>query len=93
MPIAVIVYAVVIGVAAAMQLAVWLWASHRRRLVVDGLSEQERLRISFGLGGATFAFLIAIPVAPFSTTAAQLCWLIALVPTDRLAELARPPLV
>jgi uncharacterized membrane protein len=84
-PIAVIVYAVVVGAVALMQLAVWLWAG-RRQLIDGHLSEQQRLRTTFGLAGAAFAFLVSIPVAPLSPTAAELCWIIAVVPTDRLAD-------
>jgi uncharacterized membrane protein len=84
-PIAVIVYAAIIGVVALLQLAVWLWAVHRRRLVARALDDQAVLGKTLGLAGAALGFLVAIPVAPFSTTVAKLCWLIALVPTAGLA--------
>lgn len=85
LPLAVVVYSGTVGAAAAGQLAVWVWASRRRRLLGDQLSDEAILRRTAGLAGAALAFLVAIPVAPLSTTAAHLCWLIALVPTNPIA--------
>ncbi len=78
-PIAVIIYSATVGAAASMQLGIWLWA-RRRSLITRPRTGEESLAVTLGLGGAALAFIIAIPVAPLSTTAAQLCWLIALVP-------------
>jgi uncharacterized membrane protein len=85
LPIAVIVYSAAVGAAALGQLGVWLWATRRRRLGGRKLSDAGVLGMTLGLAGAAVAFLVAIPVAPLSTTAAKLCWLIALVPTDPIA--------
>ena len=88
-PSAFIVYATTIGAAALFQLVVWLWVNRRRRIAGERLDEQDVLNTTLGLAGATAAFLLAIPVALVSTTAAPLCWLLALVPTDRLAARIR----
>ncbi len=84
-PIAVIIYATIVGAAAVGQLAVWLRAAQRRRLITDRVSDKVVLRRTIGMTVASVAFLISIPVALLSTTAAQLCWLLALVPTNWLA--------
>lgn len=83
--IAVIAYSATVGGVASIQLVVFRRAARLRQLTGDPIADVEVLGATLGLGGAAFAFLIAIPVAPFSTTAAQLCWLITLVPGDPLA--------
>lgn len=84
-PIAVIIYTLIVAAAALAQLGVWLWVTHERRLVHDRIDDLAVLTLTLGLSGAALAFLVGAPVALLSTTAAQLCWLIALVPTGRLA--------
>jgi uncharacterized membrane protein len=85
LPIAVIIYSANVGAVAVVQLAVWLRATHRRRLVTERVDGQTVLAATLGLSGFAAGFLVAIPVARWSTSAAMACWLIGLVPTDRIA--------
>ena len=55
-------------------------------LVGDALDDLGVIGLSLGLAGALFAFVVSIPVALVSPLAAELCWLIAVVPTDPLAR-------
>ena len=83
--IATIAYAATVSGAASVQLVVFRRAARLRRQAGDPIADVEVLGATLGLGGAVFAFLIAIPVAPFSPDAAKLCWLIAFVPGDPIA--------
>jgi uncharacterized membrane protein len=78
---AVVLYAAVVSVAAGAQLGVWLWASHGHRLTAEPDPEDESpRRTTAGLALASGAFAVSVPLAFVSIWAAQVCWLVALLP-------------
>lgn len=85
----VVYYAGMVALTASLQL-VMLWWIVRRRLFLPGTPRSAIEEAAGGLGGSVAAFAVSIPVAFASTTAAQLCWLLAFVPAAPLVRRLRP---
>lgn len=81
-PLAVVGYSVVVGAAAATDLALWVRVT-RRRLLGPDLTDEARLGATYGIAAAAFGFLVAIPVALLSPRWGMVCWLIAALPVPR----------
>ncbi|MGD9990571.1 TMEM175 family protein [Pseudonocardia sp.] len=82
-------YAGMVAISAALQLLM-LWWLTRRGLFLPGTPHSHIQEAVGGLGGTVVAFVVSIPVAFLSTTAAQLCWLLAFVPVTSLLRRLRP---
>lgn len=82
-------YAGMVSITAGLQL-VMLWWITRRGLFLPGTPHSTIEEAAGGLGGSVVAFVVSIPVAFASTTAAQLCWLLAFVPAAPLVRRLRP---
>jgi uncharacterized membrane protein len=76
-------YAIIQAVAGFLIIGIWLYASHGNRLIDPHLKYREIRFITFRTLTAPAAFLISIPIAFFSTTVAQLSWI--LIPVFRVA--------
>lgn len=84
--LAVITYSTTVGLLMIGLLVLWLVANRSPR--TDGqVGRDEFLARAGGLAGSVAAFLVAIPVALLSPHLGALCWLLALVPTERITRL------
>jgi uncharacterized membrane protein len=87
-PLVVACYSATVAALVLALLALWRCAVHGPR--TDGrVGREEVLARSVGLGTSAGAFLLAIPVAALSPDAGQLCWLLALLPAQRLVRLSQ----
>jgi uncharacterized membrane protein len=73
--VAVACYAATIGLAALLELWIWLHASRRRRLVAASLSRADVLATAYRAAYTAVVFLASIPVSLVSVTAAKYAWL------------------
>jgi uncharacterized membrane protein len=76
-------YAVIQSAAGFLMIGIWLYASHGSRLIDPRLKYRTIRFVTLRIFTAPAAFLISIPIAFFSTTAAQLSWI--LIPVFRVA--------
>jgi uncharacterized membrane protein len=88
-PLVVACYSATVAAMALALLALWRCATRPSRS--DGSVDQTDVLVwSTGIGTSAAAFLVAIPVTALSTMAAMLCWLLALVPVERLVARRAP---
>jgi TMEM175 potassium channel family protein len=87
---ATVFYALSVAAAGLAELAIWLYASYGRHLLVPGVSPAMRRYLSLRLVPTPAVFLLSIPVAYFSPNLATYFWLLILVVANFLNRYARP---
>jgi uncharacterized membrane protein len=85
-----IFYAVCIACAGLAELAVWVYASWVKDLLVPGTSPAVRRYITLRVFRIPLVFLLSIPVALFSATLASYCWILIAVFGALLDRFGRP---
>jgi uncharacterized membrane protein len=85
-----IFYASCISCAGLLELAVWLYASQVRDLLVPGTSAAVRRYIALRVARIPLVFLLSIPVALVSAQLASYFWILILVLGIALDRFARP---
>jgi TMEM175 potassium channel family protein len=88
--VATIFYAVCIACAGLAELAVWVYASWVKDLLVPGMSPAARRYISLRVFRIPLVFLLSIPVALISATLASYCWILIAVFGALLDRFGRP---
>jgi uncharacterized membrane protein len=83
LPIVVITYSATVAAVALVLLGIWIYATRRAHLT-DQVPESHRLGIVSGLAGAAVAFLVSIPIAALVGSWAMLCYVLAVLPADRI---------
>ncbi len=88
--VATIFYAVCIACAGFAELAVWLYASYARDLLVPGTSPAVRRYMALRVARIPVVFLLSIPVALVSAQLAAYFWILIAVLGMALDRFARP---
>lgn len=88
--VATIFYAVCISCAGLTELAVWVYASWVKDLLVPGTSPAVRRYIALRVLRIPLVFLLSIPVALVSPTLATYCWILIAVLGAVLDRFGRP---
>ncbi|MDD1719100.1 MAG: DUF1211 domain-containing protein [Methanoregulaceae archaeon] len=74
--LATLLYAVIQAMAGFILVGTWVYASGKNRLIDPRLGSRKVKYITYSALSAPATFLISIPVAFFSTTAAQISWIL-----------------
>lgn len=85
-----IFYAICISCAGLVELAVWLYASQVKDLLVPGTSAAVRRYIALRVARIPVVFLLSIPVALVSAQLATYFWILVAVLGTALGRFARP---
>lgn len=85
-----IFYAVCIACAGLLELAVWLYASYVRDLVVPGTSPAVRRYVALRIARIPLVFLLSIPLALVSAGLAEYFWILVAVLGLGLDRFGRP---
>ena len=85
-----IFYAVCISCAGLAELAVWLYASQVKDLLVPGTSPAVRRYIALRVARIPVVFLLSIPIAVVSAQLATYFWILVAVLGTALDRFARP---
>ena len=88
--VATIFYSVCISCAGLAELAVWLYASYARDLLVPGTSPAVRRYMALRVARIPVVFLLSIPVALVSALVASYFWILIAVLGLALDRFARP---
>ena len=83
-------YAVCMGAAGLAELAIWVYASWVKDLLVPGTSHAVRRYLALRMARIPLVFLLSIPVALFSATLASYCWILIAVFGALLDRFGRP---
>jgi uncharacterized membrane protein len=86
---ATVFYALAVAAAGLTELAIWLYASHVKDLLVPGLPRAVRRYTTLRLIPSPVVFLLSIPLAYFSPNLATYFWLLILVIANFLGRFAR----
>jgi uncharacterized membrane protein len=87
---ATIFYALAVAAAGLAELAIWLYASYVKDLLVPGVTPAVRRYLTLRLVPTPAVFLLSIPLAYFSADLATYFWLLILVLANLLNRFARP---
>ena len=85
-----IFYSVCISCAGLAELAIWLYASYAKDLLVPGTSPAVRRYLALRVARIPVVFLLSIPVALVSAQYASYCWILIAVLGMALDRFARP---
>jgi uncharacterized membrane protein len=87
---ATVFYALSIAAAGLAELAIWLYASHVKDLLIPEISPAMRRYVTLRLVPTPAVFLLSIPLAYFSPNLATYFWLLILVVANFLNRFVRP---
>lgn len=87
---AIIFYALAVAAAGLAELALWLYASHVKDLLLPGITPAVRRYLTLRLIPTPAVFLLSIPLAYFSPNLATYFWLLILVVANFLNRFVRP---